>query len=161
MPLRRSPRPTDRALEARRRNALKSTGPRTARGKARVRLNSLQHGRRSAHLARFVARMGLNWRLIRGLDQMSCGPDEDVGPVLRPIVRRWLAEEYGIRSRELERFECRVLEQERKTRQTGDELPRLLRELLATRGLSPPLSVDQQTEARKRAKLECTSESTK
>ena len=36
MPLRRSPQLTPGSLAARRANALKSTGPRTARGKARV-----------------------------------------------------------------------------------------------------------------------------
>ena len=44
MPLRRSPRLTPRSLAARRANALKSTGPRTPCGKARVSLNALKHG---------------------------------------------------------------------------------------------------------------------
>ena len=142
MPLRRSPRPTARALEARRQNALKSTGPRTPRGKGRVRFNSLRHGRRSAHLAGFVARMGLGWRLIRGLDKLSRGPDEAlVGPVLRPLVRRWLAVECGPGSRELERFERRLHEREEKARRQATELVNLIRELLAARGVrvaSPP-----------------------
>ncbi|HEY6292036.1 MAG TPA: hypothetical protein VI455_10830 [Terriglobia bacterium] len=41
MPLRRSPRLTPALLEANRRNAQKSTGPRTVRGKQAVRLNRL------------------------------------------------------------------------------------------------------------------------
>lgn len=139
MSLRRSPRPTDRALEARRQNALKSTGPRTAKGKSRVRLNSLRHGRRSAHLARFVAYMGLNWRLIRGLDNLSRAPDEALGPVLRPLVRRWLALECGTWSRELERFDRRLLQQQEKARRQSNrqanELVDLIRELLAARGV--------------------------
>jgi hypothetical protein len=45
MPLRHSPRLTPRSLAARRANALKSTGPCTPCGKARVSLNALQHGR--------------------------------------------------------------------------------------------------------------------
>jgi len=45
MPLRRSPLLTPRSLAARRANALKSTGPRTPCGKARVSLNALKHGR--------------------------------------------------------------------------------------------------------------------
>src|SRR6516165_4511389 len=45
MPIRRSPRLTPRSLAARRANALKSTGPRTPCGKARVSLNALKHGR--------------------------------------------------------------------------------------------------------------------
>ena len=44
MPLRRSPLLTPRSLAARRANALKSTGPRTECGKARVSLNALKHG---------------------------------------------------------------------------------------------------------------------
>ncbi|HEV2425484.1 MAG TPA: hypothetical protein VGZ29_11715, partial [Terriglobia bacterium] len=45
MPLRRST-VTPRALAARRLNSLKSTGPRTARGKAWSSLNALRHGQR-------------------------------------------------------------------------------------------------------------------
>ena len=45
MPLRHSPLLTPRSLDARRSNALKSTGPRTPGGKARVSLNALKHGR--------------------------------------------------------------------------------------------------------------------
>ena len=41
---------TLKQIEANRRNALKSTGPRTAEGKAAVRLNALQHGLRSQSL---------------------------------------------------------------------------------------------------------------
>jgi hypothetical protein len=35
---------SDKKAEANRRNALKSTGPRTPEGKAAVRLNALKHG---------------------------------------------------------------------------------------------------------------------
>jgi hypothetical protein len=38
---------TPKQIEANRRNALKSTGPRTPQGKAAVRLNSLRHGLRA------------------------------------------------------------------------------------------------------------------
>ena len=44
MPIRRSPLLTPRSLAARRANALKSTGPRTRCGKARVSFNALKHG---------------------------------------------------------------------------------------------------------------------
>lgn len=47
MPLRKSPTLTPAMLEANRRNARKSTGPRTARGKAQVRFNALKDGGRS------------------------------------------------------------------------------------------------------------------
>jgi hypothetical protein len=45
MPIRHSPLLTPRSLAARRANALKSTGPRTPSGKARVSLNALKCGR--------------------------------------------------------------------------------------------------------------------
>ncbi|HEV2425388.1 MAG TPA: hypothetical protein VGZ29_11230 [Terriglobia bacterium] len=48
MPLRKSPTLSPSRLEANRRNAQKSTGPRTALGKRRSRLNGLRHGGRSA-----------------------------------------------------------------------------------------------------------------
>jgi hypothetical protein len=48
MSLRKSPTLTPARLEANRRNARKSTGPRTARGKAWSRLNSLRSGARSS-----------------------------------------------------------------------------------------------------------------
>jgi hypothetical protein len=48
MSLRKSPTLTPALIAANRRNAKKSTGPRTARGKAWSRLNRLRHGARSA-----------------------------------------------------------------------------------------------------------------
>jgi hypothetical protein len=48
MSLRKSPTMTPARLEANRRNARKSTGPRTARGKGWSRLNSLRTGARSS-----------------------------------------------------------------------------------------------------------------
>jgi hypothetical protein len=47
MSLRKSPTLTPGLLEACRRNAQKSTGPRTARGKANMRMNALREGNRS------------------------------------------------------------------------------------------------------------------
>jgi hypothetical protein len=65
MLLRRSPMLTPRSLAARRTNALKSTGPRTPCGKARVSLNALKHGQGirqtsggpAGHPARFRERL--------------------------------------------------------------------------------------------------------
>jgi hypothetical protein len=49
---------TPASLAARRADALKSTGPRTERGKARVALNPLKHGRRAVALRDGLAREG-------------------------------------------------------------------------------------------------------
>jgi hypothetical protein len=48
MPLRKSPVRTPALLAANRANAVKSTGPRTPQGKARVSFNSFKHGRYAA-----------------------------------------------------------------------------------------------------------------
>jgi len=58
MPLRRSPVLTSASLAARRANALKSTGPRTARGKAWSCLNALRHGGRAHGLRQKIERTG-------------------------------------------------------------------------------------------------------
>ena len=55
--LRKSPTLTPARLEANRRNAKKSTGPRTARGKAHSSLNSLRTGTRSAVYQNFFELM--------------------------------------------------------------------------------------------------------
>jgi hypothetical protein len=58
MSLRKPPCPTPASLAARRGNARKSTGPRTGRGKARVALNALKHGRRAVALQDKLVRAG-------------------------------------------------------------------------------------------------------
>jgi hypothetical protein len=58
MSLRKTPCLTPASLAARRANALKSTGPRTERGKARVALNPLKHGRRAVALRERLVRAG-------------------------------------------------------------------------------------------------------
>ncbi len=63
MPLRQPPRRTPALLARNRANARKSTGPRTLEGKARVRWNALQHGRRAVALARIVDGRGEEARL--------------------------------------------------------------------------------------------------
>jgi hypothetical protein len=57
MSLRKSPTLTPARLEANHRNALKSTGPRTARGKAQSKMNSLRTGDRSARYKNFLLLM--------------------------------------------------------------------------------------------------------
>jgi hypothetical protein len=54
MSLRKSPTLTPALLNSNRRNARKSTGPKTARGKAWSRLNRLRHGARSPEYISFV-----------------------------------------------------------------------------------------------------------
>ena len=56
--LRKSPTRTPALLAANRSNSLKSTGPRTRRGKARVCLNALKHGRHARRLPEKLARAG-------------------------------------------------------------------------------------------------------
>ncbi|HMD98018.1 MAG TPA: hypothetical protein VKM93_11910 [Terriglobia bacterium] len=56
--LRKSPTRTEAFLAANRRNALKSTGPRTARGKAWSCMNNLKHGRYAKRLPETLAAAG-------------------------------------------------------------------------------------------------------
>ncbi len=80
---------TPRELDARRRNALRSTGPRTPRGKARASLNALQHGERSASLHSFMRRLGINPRPFFLLGKTVRLPWEGVHPLRAIIVRAW------------------------------------------------------------------------
>ena len=57
MSLRKSPTMTPARIEAYRRNARKSTGPRTERGKAQSRMNRLKLGTRSAFRRRLLSCM--------------------------------------------------------------------------------------------------------
>ena len=54
MSLRKSPTLTPALVASNRRNAKKSTGPRTAQGKAISRLNSFRHGMRSPEYIHFI-----------------------------------------------------------------------------------------------------------
>jgi hypothetical protein len=87
MSLRKSPCLTPAALAARRANALKSTGPRTERGKARVALNPLKHGRRAVRLQEKLIRAGyregaalycrIRSRLSKAFTPSGLDPDPD------------------------------------------------------------------------------------
>jgi len=75
MPLRKSSVMSPARVEANRRNAQKSTGPRTRRGKAQTRLNALRNGGRS--------------RLYHGLmltflDAPPCAVDQTARAVMTP-----------------------------------------------------------------------------
>jgi len=80
---------TPASLAARRANALKSTGPRTEQGKARVALNTLKHGRSAVNLPEKLARAGYHqgaeeWRQIRariaGTFQRTTAVPQSDGP---------------------------------------------------------------------------------
>ena len=109
IPLRRSPL-TPASLETRRRNAQKSTGPRTAGGKAQVRLHALKHGRRSARFAAYVAeRLHLDPKAMLRLPAMGAGP------VVNVLMSGWLARECGPQSRERLQFERQWAAEKRRT----------------------------------------------
>jgi len=75
MSLRKSPTLTPARIEANRRNAMKSTGPRTARGKGQSRMNSLRTGVRS----RFMHDLYLML-----LDAPACAVDRVARTILTP-----------------------------------------------------------------------------
>src|SRR5215831_4052721 len=77
-------------LAARRGNARKSTGPRTAEGKARVSLNRLLHGGRSAHFKAFLRQIGANERAFFAVCKSARLPGEPVGIVQAAVVNLWL-----------------------------------------------------------------------
>lgn len=90
MPLRKSPTLTPRRLAANRANAQHSTGPKTARGKARSRWNGLRSGRRSKDLRRLnrvLARCPA--ADIRNIAARLLTPDQLEHPVFAREVRRW------------------------------------------------------------------------
>lgn len=109
MPLRCSPVLTPAALRARRLNSLKSTGPRTARGKAWSCLNALRHGYRcdQARLRDKIARTGdgealyLYDFIFEEIMKTSVCPNNWYWCRLRGLaVRAWCIES-GRRGREL------------------------------------------------------------
>ena len=123
MPLRRSPNHTPEFLAAQRSNALKSTGPRTPKGKAGVRLNALKHGERSVRFARYLAGFGRASLVLSSLLRIGRLPTETVGRGQLLMLRRWLDAECGPESRVLERLERRLAqEQEQAERKQAEAL---------------------------------------
>ncbi len=89
MSLRKSPRLTPALLAANRANAQKSTGPRTAGGKARARLNNLQHGRRSPLFARFQSALRENPYNAQWVGKKLLKAEEARHPLFAYYLREW------------------------------------------------------------------------
>jgi hypothetical protein len=78
---------SDKKAEANRRNALKSTGPRTPEGKAAVRLNALRHGLRSEE----ILLPGEDEQALRELDEYLRTELQPVGALENLLVDRIIA----------------------------------------------------------------------
>jgi hypothetical protein len=65
---------TDKRQAANRRNALKSTGPKTPEGKARTSMNALKHGLRAASLAVPILENAEDWEAHRSLVVRDLAP---------------------------------------------------------------------------------------
>lgn len=94
--LRGSPRLTPASLAARRANALKSTGPRTARGKAWSSLNALRHGWHARNLRAQIERTGdqealllFDWIFTRFFELSDMTTERDWNYHLRLAGRVW------------------------------------------------------------------------
>ena len=86
MPLRKSPM-TSARLEANRRNAQKSTGPRTARGKSQSRLNGLRSGTRSRLYEDFLlALLDASPGTIVKTARTVLSPAQAAHPLFAPLV---------------------------------------------------------------------------
>ena len=92
MSLRKSPTMTPARLEANRRNAQKSTGPRTARGKAQSRLNRLTTGQRSPLKRRLLlAFLNAAPCTVEATARALLTPEQAAHPVYAEVVElaRW------------------------------------------------------------------------
>jgi hypothetical protein len=101
MPLLKPRAMTPARLAANRQNALKSTGPRTARGKAQSRINGLRRGGRSPLYRNFVLAVLDTPCPVEKMVRAYLTPAEAAHPLFAEFVEavRWadnsLAEEYA------------------------------------------------------------------
>ena len=96
MSLRKSPTRTPALMAANRANARKSTGPRTAKGKAASRMNRLRHGTHSTELADlFAAIMFVPPGRMRSTVKTFLKSKEVIHPLLEAAAKIALFEEVG------------------------------------------------------------------
>ena len=96
MSLRKSPTLTPALLAANRRNAKKSTGPRTAQGKAWSRMNRLTHGNYSDEYRNFVMAMVVCAPgRMRYVIHSVLGSKLAIHPLFRDAANIHLRAEYG------------------------------------------------------------------
>jgi hypothetical protein len=100
---------SDRRAEANRRNALRSTGPKTPEGKAAVRLNALKHGL----LSREILLPGEDEEALRELGERLRAELQPVGELENLLVDRIIAAYW--RLRRLGRVEAGIFACELKT----------------------------------------------
>jgi len=125
MSLRKSPTVNSAALAANRRNATRSTGPRTAAGKSRARRNALRHGRRAASdvSCETMLALGENPEEFENLYQTLLRAYEPADPLWAKLVED-LAKLYWRRGR-LERARDGLLRREMEALDVDQERRRL------------------------------------
>jgi hypothetical protein len=84
---------SEKQIEANRRNALKSTGPKTPEGKNAIRLNALKHGL----LSREILLPGEDEEALRELDERLRGELQPVGELENLLVERIIASYWRLR----------------------------------------------------------------
>ncbi len=97
MSLRKSPSMTPARMEANRRNAKKSTGPRTARGKEQSRMNSLRTGTRSAlHKNFFLLMLNAPPCSVDRVARALLTPEQAAHPLFAETVEMFRRAESGV-----------------------------------------------------------------
>jgi hypothetical protein len=94
---------TQKQLQANRRNALKSTGPRSLRGKNIVRFNAVRHGLRAAHML-------LPGESYEALQELCTALEEEwqpVGPTEERYVEQMVAAQWKLQRAERYEFQFR------------------------------------------------------